>query len=88
MSLTGSWHWRHHSIHSGDTKPGIRAVVVVPTNELCDQVKSVFQSLLHYCADVLTLLALTSDKTVPLSAHVAQLREKVGLWFGWVDSDG
>lgn len=34
--------------------------MLVPTNELCDQVRAVFAQLMYYCTDLVTLYALAS----------------------------
>jgi ATP-dependent RNA helicase DDX56/DBP9 len=58
-----------------DQTPGIRAIVIVPTSELCDQVRVVFTQLLHYCTDIITLLSLAGGDghDVPMSAQAAQV---------------
>ena len=75
---------------AGSAQPGVRAIVLVPTSELCDQVRGVFAQLLYYCTDIVTLLALSGGESggaadadrskkaaaagVPMSAQVAQVR--------------
>jgi hypothetical protein len=51
--------------------PGVRAIVLVPTNELCDQVRTVFAQLMYYCTDLVTLYALASgDAAKPGAAGI------------------
>jgi ATP-dependent RNA helicase DDX56/DBP9 len=39
---------------------GVRAVVLVPTRELCSQVYKTMQSLIYYCDEVVSVAVLTS----------------------------
>ena len=41
----------------------IRAVVLVPTRELCSQVHSTIQSLVYYCDDVIQAAVLSASRT-------------------------
>lgn len=40
-------------------KPGVKAIVLVPTRELCAQTQEAITELCHYCRDVVTVLALS-----------------------------
>lgn len=42
---------------------GVRAVVLVPTRELCSQVHKTLQSLIYYCDDVVSVAVLTSARS-------------------------
>jgi ATP-dependent RNA helicase DDX56/DBP9 len=53
--------------------PAIRAVVLVPTRELCEQVRGHLWELMSYCRDLVGLLALMDDN---ISAQQAQLRDR------------
>ena len=41
---------------------GVRAVVLVPTRELCSQVYRTLQSLVYYCDEVISLAVLSATK--------------------------
>jgi len=41
---------------------GVRAVVLVPTRELCAQVYKALQSLIYYCDEVITLAVLSATR--------------------------
>jgi len=45
----------------GEHKEGIKALILVPTSELSDQVRGVFNSLMRYCKTQLQLFHLTSE---------------------------
>jgi ATP-dependent RNA helicase DDX56/DBP9 len=53
--------------------PGISCVILVPSKELCDQVKKTVEPLLYYCSDSLSCLSLLPD--VPKSVQIPQLQE-------------
>ncbi|CAM9708036.1 unnamed protein product, partial [Ectocarpus sp. 8 AP-2014] len=59
---------------------GVRAVVLVPTRELCDQASSSARAhlseLMHYCRDQVSLLALVDDN---MAAQEAALRDKADV---------
>ena len=42
--------------------PGVRAVVLVPTRELCSQVYKTLQSLVYYCDEVVSLAVLSATR--------------------------
>ncbi|CAM9928130.1 unnamed protein product, partial [Phaeothamnion confervicola] len=67
----------HKILGAKDAEPGlepaIRAVVLVPTRELCAQVGAQLRQLTHYCLDVVSVLALVDDNT---SVQQAQLRDR------------
>jgi ATP-dependent RNA helicase DDX56/DBP9 len=56
-----------------DAPPAVRAVVLVPTRELVEQVRGQLWELMAYCRDCLGLLALVDDN---MSAQQAQLRDR------------
>eukprot|EP00808_Paulinella_micropora_P001580 g45799.t1 len=56
---------------------GTQALVLVPTRELCDQVEAQFRSMMHYCDDLLSILALSARLPVP--AQVARLKERPSI---------
>ncbi|KAG5192377.1 DEAD box helicase [Tribonema minus] len=56
-----------------DLAAAVRAVVLVPTRELCEQVRGQLWELMAYCRDIVGLLALVDDN---MSAQQAQLRDK------------
>mmetsp|Transcript_8291 Transcript_8291/g.9650 ORF Transcript_8291/g.9650 Transcript_8291/m.9650 type:complete len:692 (+) Transcript_8291:120-2195(+) len=41
---------------------GVRAVVLVPTRELCSQIYKVLQSLIYYCNEVISLAVLSATR--------------------------
>ena len=47
---------------SAREKSAIRAVVLVPTRELCTQVYNTLQSLVYYCDDIISVAALTASR--------------------------
>ncbi|CAM9606861.1 unnamed protein product [Pylaiella littoralis] len=55
---------------------GVRAVVLVPTRELCDQARVHLSELMHYCRDEVSLLALVDDN---MAAQEAALRDKADV---------
>ena len=71
--------WIIFIYYSDQSEAAIRVLIVVPTNELCEQVASVLRSLLYYCTDTVSLLHMTSDKTMSLQSQIPQLREKPGM---------
>jgi len=60
----------------------IRAVVLVPTRELCSQVYSTIQSLVYYCDDVIQAAVLSASRTKgkkgqqDLARQTAMLRDR------------
>lgn len=56
-----------------DSVSAVRAVVLVPTRELCEQVHRHIWELMSYCRDIIGILALVDDN---MSAQQAQLRDK------------
>jgi len=42
--------------------PGVRAVILVPTRELCSQVYRTLQSLVYYCDEVISLAVLSATR--------------------------
>ncbi len=50
----------------------VRAVILVPTRELCTQVTSAIQNLTYYCDDTITVAALFSGKNSTKSAIAQQ----------------
>eukprot|EP00457_Paulinella_chromatophora_P003003 gb/GEZN01003008.1/.p1 GENE.gb/GEZN01003008.1/~~gb/GEZN01003008.1/.p1 ORF type:complete len:727 (+),score=173.68 gb/GEZN01003008.1/:29-2209(+) len=67
----------HEEGGAGEGVSGTQALVLVPTRELCDQVEAQFKSLMYYCDDLLTILAL-SDR-LPVTAQVARLKERPSI---------
>ncbi|CAN0409032.1 unnamed protein product, partial [Discosporangium mesarthrocarpum] len=55
---------------------GVRAVVLVPTRELCEQARAHLMELMHYCRNTVTLLALVGDN---MPAQQAELRDKCDI---------
>jgi len=58
---------------SNSSTSGIRSIILLPTRELCVQVKKVFDSLLFYCSDLFSTLIITADNSIP--SQIQQLRE-------------
>lgn len=60
----------------------VRAVILVPTRELCTQVYKTLQSLVYYCDDIISLAALTAARgqsqkaTQDLARQQAMLRDR------------
>eukprot|EP00539_Tryblionella_compressa_P011683 CAMPEP_0178810630 /NCGR_PEP_ID=MMETSP0745-20121128/18792_1 /TAXON_ID=913974 /ORGANISM="Nitzschia punctata, Strain CCMP561" /LENGTH=694 /DNA_ID=CAMNT_0020471163 /DNA_START=77 /DNA_END=2161 /DNA_ORIENTATION=- len=52
----------HSKSSGGKINPGIRAVVLVPTRELCHQVHKTLQSLIYYCDDVVSVAVLSAPR--------------------------
>jgi ATP-dependent RNA helicase DDX56/DBP9 len=50
------------SNNANATNPGVRAVVLVPTRELCSQVYKTLQSLIYYCDEVISLAVLSATR--------------------------
>ncbi|CAM9475589.1 unnamed protein product [Scytosiphon promiscuus] len=59
-----------------DLSRGVRAVVLVPTRELCEQARVHLSELMHYCRDQVSLLALVDDN---MAAQEAALRDKADV---------
>ncbi|CAN0054232.1 unnamed protein product, partial [Hapterophycus canaliculatus] len=59
-----------------DLPRGVRAVVLVPTRELCEQARVHLSELMHYCRDQVSLLALVDDN---MAAQEAALRDKADV---------
>ncbi|CAM9440448.1 unnamed protein product [Ascophyllum nodosum] len=55
---------------------GVRAVVLVPTRELCEQARVHLLELMHYCRDCVSILALVDDN---MSAQEAALRDRADI---------
>ena len=51
----------------GESNFGIRALVLVPTRDLCEQVSEVFQRLTHYCPHLVRHIHIAGD--VPLQTQ-------------------
>jgi len=49
---------------SSNRSSGVRAVILVPTRELCSQVYSTLQSLVYYCDEVVSLAVLSATKAI------------------------
>ncbi len=66
---------KSNSGHSNEFLHGqaTKALILVPTRELCDQVEEQFKKLMYYCDDILSILAL-SDR-LPVAAQIARLKE-------------
>ena len=45
-------------------KKAVRAIILVPTRELCDQVRDVITGLARYCAKLVTICTLSGDVSV------------------------
>jgi ATP-dependent RNA helicase DDX56/DBP9 len=46
------------SSSSSSSRSGVRAIILVPTRELCDQIETVLYHLLHFCSDVIFVASL------------------------------
>jgi len=55
-----------------DDEAFVKAVILVPTRELCKQVTDVIRSLTYYCDEIITVAALFSGKNSSRSALVQQ----------------
>mmetsp|Transcript_11642 Transcript_11642/g.18936 ORF Transcript_11642/g.18936 Transcript_11642/m.18936 type:complete len:564 (+) Transcript_11642:44-1735(+) len=49
-----------------DTRTGIEGLILVPTKELCEQVRQVISDLSHYCHDRVSCVAISADQSVAL----------------------
>ena len=54
---------RSSEASSTNETPGVRAVILVPTRELCSQVYRTLQSLVYYCDEVVSLAVLSATRT-------------------------
>lgn len=54
---------RSSEASSTNKTPGVRAVILVPTRELCSQVYRTLQSLVYYCDEVVSLAVLSATRT-------------------------
>lgn len=61
----------HGKVGKKDTSPYVRAVILVPTKELCDQVKDVIVALTRYCAKFVTVCSLGGDVSVVDQKYLA-----------------
>ena len=57
----------------------VRAVVLVPTRDLCTQVYRTLQSLMYYCDDVLSSAALTASRGKSEKSHQEFARQQAML---------
>jgi ATP-dependent RNA helicase DDX56/DBP9 len=48
---------------SRNNSSGVKAVVLVPTRELCSQVHKTLQSLIYYCDEIVSVAVLTSARS-------------------------
>jgi len=72
------------SSETSNHAPGVRAVILVPTRELCSQVFRTLQSLVYYCDEVISLAVLSATRTggrgakgqQDLARQKAMLRDK------------
>lgn len=62
------------SNNNNKSKRGIRAIVLVPSKELVEQVHKAFQPLLYYCTDTISICSLTGE--TPHSLQIPQLKEQ------------
>jgi len=53
---------RSSETSSTNNTPGVQAVVLVPTRELCSQVYKTLQSLVYYCDEVVSLAVLSATR--------------------------
>mmetsp|Transcript_15919 Transcript_15919/g.36710 ORF Transcript_15919/g.36710 Transcript_15919/m.36710 type:complete len:679 (-) Transcript_15919:287-2323(-) len=67
------------SSESSNHAPGVRAVVLVPTRELCSQVFKTLQSLVYYCDEVISLAVLSATRGRGEKAHQELARQKAML---------
>jgi ATP-dependent RNA helicase DDX56/DBP9 len=51
---------------AGVSPNGVKALILVPTRELCEQVLTVFTQLTHYLSNTITILRLTNDQPLPI----------------------
>lgn len=56
---------------------GVRAVVLVPTRELCDQTRAAIADLLYYARDVVSVVALSSSTAAEQAAALRELPDIV-----------
>lgn len=63
--------------HTEDDKEGfVKAVILVPTRELCTQVTNTLNSLIYYCDEVISIATLHSGKN---SSETALLQQEAML---------
>lgn len=53
---------RSSEVSGTNHAPGVRAVILVPTRELCSQVFRTLQSLVYYCDEVVSLAVLSATR--------------------------
>jgi len=59
-------------LRSSDASPGIRALVLVPSKELCHQVYQVLRELVYYCSDKVTLSYLGEQSVEVQRMHLSK----------------
>lgn len=60
---------------SSEMTRGVRAVILVPTRELCDQVRDQIQNLLGFCGTNIRVVSIPGDVSISRAAQVPILRE-------------
>eukprot|EP01006_Ploeotia_vitrea_P034287 TRINITY_DN65733_c8_g1_i1.p1 TRINITY_DN65733_c8_g1~~TRINITY_DN65733_c8_g1_i1.p1 ORF type:complete len:672 (-),score=369.09 TRINITY_DN65733_c8_g1_i1:1827-3785(-) len=65
------------ALDAGEGKDSVKAVIIVPTRELCDQVRDQLRALMHFCADTLKLVSLGGgeDSGVSVDVQAVHLRD-------------
>lgn len=67
------------SSETSNHAPGVRAVILVPTRELCSQVFRTLQSLVYYCDEVVSLAVLSATRGRGTKAQQDLARQKAML---------
>lgn len=67
------------SSEASNHAPGVRAVILVPTRELCSQVFRTLQSLVYYCDEVVSLAVLSATRGRGTKAQQDLARQKAML---------
>lgn len=64
---------------SNDHQPAVRAVILVPTRELCSQVYNTLKSLVYYCDEIVSLAVLSASARGEKSQQPELARQKATL---------
>jgi ATP-dependent RNA helicase DDX56/DBP9 len=52
------------------TVPCVRSLILVPTKELCTQIKNELEKLIFYCRDIISIYAVTDENSSSLRLHL------------------
>ena len=58
----------------------VQGLILVPTNELCDQVHTIFKSLLKFCGNIVSIASMASEKSININTQAHLLKSKPGIY--------